>query len=643
MKRGFAALVLAAVLAAWAAPLVAAAQGSNSIVVRNLDLGSFPQVTISAQVVGSSVPQQSEFSVRENGQIISDIEVVPIGQTDTQIGIVLVIDVSGSMRTGGKLQAAKDAAKQFVAEKLANDQVAVVAFNDQPRVVAQFTSDPAVLNGAIDGLQATGETALFDAVRNAAALFGDRRELQPNIVLLSDGADTVSQNGVAEAEAAVLSAKAALFAVGLRGGEFDAASLNRLANNSGGQYSETTDARALSGLYQNVQRAIQNQYEINYTSSLPGGSIEITLAAAGAITTVGPVNAGAVVSGPTATPEVADKPPLAGLFDGTVGLVLVAAIACLAVGFFIWLFLTYSRSEDTTLAKTLSSYGPMPGDEGETSARGSGDVNLAQTAILKKAVEATAKVARERGVLQQVEAKLEQADLPVKAAEALFFYLVGVLALTVIGFLLSGPFGAFIAFFFSALIPIAVVNILAERRRRLFTAQLPDTLTLLASTLRAGSSLLQGADRVADQADDPMGKELRRVMVEARLGRPVELALEDSARRIRSNDYAWAVMAIRIQREVGGNLAELLQTVAETMLARERLRRDIRALTAEGRISAIVLGILPLAIGGAVWSLNPEYLDPLFHRGSGQLLLAGAAVVAIGGFIWMKKIVDIEV
>ena len=642
MKRGFAALVLAALLAAWAAPMTATAQGSNSVTIRNLDLANFPEVSISAQVSGPT-PDQSAFSVRENGRIITPIEVVPIGQTDTQIGIVLVIDISGSMRAGSKLQAAKDAAKQFIAQKLANVQVAVVAFNDQPRVVAQFTGDGALLSGAIDGLQATGETALFDAVRTSAALFTDRTDLQPNIVLLSDGADTVSQNGVAEAEAAVLSAKAAVFAVGLRGGEFDAASLNQLANASGGQYSETADARALSGLYTNVQNAIQNQYEINYTSSLPGGSIEITLAAAGLVTTAGPVNAGAVVSGPTASPEAADKPPLAGFFNGTVGLVLVAGILCLAVGFFIFLFLSYSRGGDTTLAKTLSSYGPMPGDEGTTSAKGSADVSLAQTAMIKRAVEATAKVARERGVLQLVEAKLEQADLPVKAAEALFFYLVGVLAVSAIGFLLSGPFGLVVALFFSALIPIAVVNILAERRRRQFTAQLPDTLTLLASTLRAGSSLLQGADRVADQADDPMGKELHRVMVEARLGRPVELAMEDSARRIRSNDYAWAVMAIRIQREVGGNLAELLQTVAETMLARERLRRDIRALTAEGRISAIVLAILPLAIGGVVWSLNPEYLDPLFHRGSGQILLAGAAVVAVAGFIWMKKIVDIEV
>src|SRR5690606_30724328 len=140
-----------------------------------------------------------------------------------------------------------------------------------------------------------------------------------------------------------------------------------------------------------------------------------------------------------------------------------------------------------------------------------------------------------------------------------------------------------------AFVPIAVVNLLARRRRATFMAQLPDTLQLLSGTLRAGYSLMQGVEAVSQEADDPMGLELRRVVTEARLGRPLEDALDGTAERMGSPDFGWAVMAIRIQREVGGNLSELLLTVAETMIARERLRRDIRALTAEGRVSAIVL------------------------------------------------------
>ena len=157
--------------------------------------------------------------------------------------------------------------------------------------------------------------------------------------------------------------------------------------------------------------------------------------------------------------------------------------------------------------------------------------------------------------------------------------------------------------FMGPVVAIAVAVGLTFRRRgagvsaappaESFTKQLPDTLNLLRGTLRAGFSLMQGIEAIASEVGDPMGVELRRVLAEARLGRPLDGALSDMATRLRSPDFEWAVMAIGIQREVGGNLAELLENVAETMRARERLRRDVKALTAEGRMSAIVIGIMP--------------------------------------------------
>lgn len=638
MKRLLAACFVAVVALGLAAP---AASAADAITIRKLDVTGFPQVKISALVAGET-PDLGGFSLRENGRILTQFEVVPIGQTDTAVGIVLVIDTSGSMRTGAKLASAKEAAKQFVGQKQPTDEVAVVAFSDQARVVAGFTNDGGRLSQAIDGLAATGETALFDGVRTASTLFTDRPDLQANIVVLSDGADTVSQNGVAEAEASVLTAKAVLFAVGLRGGEFDAGSLTRLAGASGGQYTETTDPRALTGLYANVQKAIQNQYEINYTSSATG-AIEISLAVAGARATAGPVPAGSVSEGVTAKPEVVEKSRFTGALRGNAGLVMIAIAAFLAAALLVLGGNALVSRQGTGLDAALSQYGPTPAAARRgRQRRGSGEMDLAQTAVIRRAVDATGRIARERGLLEIVETKLEKADLPVRPAEAIFFYMVGVLVFVVLGLILQGPFGALIGLIVFSLTPIAVLDIMGTRRQRRFTAQLPDMLQLLASTLRAGYSLLQGVDAVAEQVDDPMGKELRRVLVEARLGRPLEAALDDSARRVHSKDYEWAVMAVKIQREVGGNLAELLQTVAETMVARQRLRREIQTLTAEGRMSAIVLGILPLAIGAAVYALNPDYLDPLFHRGSGQLLLLGSILVAIAGFLWMKKIIDIE-
>jgi len=140
-----------------------------------------------------------------------------------------------------------------------------------------------------------------------------------------------------------------------------------------------------------------------------------------------------------------------------------------------------------------------------------------------------------------------------------------------------------------------------------------------------------------------MGLELRRVVTEARLGRPLEEALEASADRMGSPDFAWAVMAIRIQREVGGNLSELLMTVADTMVQRERLRRDVASLTAEGRMSAIVLGCLPAGLGVIMYILNPKYVGVLFTDPVGIGMLVTAIVSMIIGFLWMRKIINIEI
>jgi tight adherence protein B len=174
-------------------------------------------------------------------------------------------------------------------------------------------------------------------------------------------------------------------------------------------------------------------------------------------------------------------------------------------------------------------------------------------------------------------------------------------------------------------------------------AQLPDTLGLLAGTLKAGYSFMQGVEAVSQEVEDPMGVELRRVVSEAQLGRPVEDALESAAERMESEDFAWAVMAVKIQREVGGNLAELLLTVAETMTSRSRLRGEISALTAEGRMSAIILGILPPGVGAVMYVLNKEYMVVLFEESIGIAMLVAAVLSMIVGFAWMLKIINIKI
>jgi tight adherence protein B len=141
----------------------------------------------------------------------------------------------------------------------------------------------------------------------------------------------------------------------------------------------------------------------------------------------------------------------------------------------------------------------------------------------------------------------------------------------------------------------------------------------------------------------PMGRELRKIVAENRLGRPLYDALDDAVERVGSPDFRWAVLAIQIQAEVGGNLAELLNQVAETMRARTRLQGEVKALTAEGRASAGMLVVLPPALGLLMFGVNPKYMDPLFSTGAGQAIIGISTVMMVIGFLWMKKVVTIRV
>ena len=191
--------------------------------------------------------------------------------------------------------------------------------------------------------------------------------------------------------------------------------------------------------------------------------------------------------------------------------------------------------------------------------------------------------------------------------------------------------------------PFLYLSFRASRRQAKFEEQLPSTLQLLAGALQAGHSLQQAVDTVVHEAGDPIAGEFHRVLTEARLGRPLEEAFEAMARRTRSVDFEWTVMAIRLQRQVGGNLAEVLSTVSQTIRDRYSLKRQIKALSAEGRLSSIILAVLPILLFLALLVVNPAFLKPLFSTTVGLMMLAGSAVLMIFGVFWLKKITDIKV
>jgi tight adherence protein B len=187
-----------------------------------------------------------------------------------------------------------------------------------------------------------------------------------------------------------------------------------------------------------------------------------------------------------------------------------------------------------------------------------------------------------------------------------------------------------------------LVKIKAARRRAAFADQLDDSLQLMASSLRAGHSLLRAVDAVSQDAVSPTSEEFSRIVNETRVGRDLSDSLDEVAERMRSDDFLWVAQAIAIHREVGGNLAEVLDAVGHTIRERNQIRRQVKALSAEGKLSAIVLGALPFVIIGFLSMTNPGYLAKFTDSVIGYGMIAGVVVLMLAGGFWLKKTVAIR-
>jgi tight adherence protein B len=235
--------------------------------------------------------------------------------------------------------------------------------------------------------------------------------------------------------------------------------------------------------------------------------------------------------------------------------------------------------------------------------------------------------------------KFEQAGLKIRAGDFVLISGVGALVGAILGFILGG---LGLAFLFVIVVPLLFVvglNILASRRQGKFADQLPDTLQMLSGSMRAGHSLMRAVDGAADEAEAPMSEELRRVVNEARIGRDLTESLLDCAGRMKSQDFLWVAQAIETHREVGGNLAELLDNVNETIRERAQIGRQVRALSAEGRMSAIVLVALPIVLFFLIMFINPSYAAMFLTTVPGWIMLAAVAVMLTIGSLWLSRLI----
>jgi tight adherence protein B len=270
---------------------------------------------------------------------------------------------------------------------------------------------------------------------------------------------------------------------------------------------------------------------------------------------------------------------------------------------------------------------------------------LGSNPISRSAVGLAERVTQRQGLGEAIDARLEAASLPMRTPEWLVVHLGCAVGLSLLFLALSdGALAATIAGLLLGLAgPWMFIIVRENRRENAFLAQLPDTLQMLAGSLQAGYSLPQALDTVVREGTPPMSVEFNRALVESRLGMPVEDALEGIGRRMSSQDFSWVVMAVRIQRDVGGNLAELLTTVADTLRERERLRRQVKVLSAEGRLSGWILGGLPVVFFLYLAVANPTYLAPMWTSSLGIVMIVMAVVLlAVGGF-WLTRVVKVEV
>jgi tight adherence protein B len=595
---------------------------------------------------------RDDFSATINGKPVPVKEATPLQEQaggKGRVAVVLAVDTSGSMITNDNIGLAREAASRFAGEMKEGTLVGVVSFANQVKVEQALTTDVGLVQRAIDGLAVPNrlaDTALNDAVVQASRMLAGQKA-QRHLYVLSDGKHEGTPTTPEQAIAAAKDAEVAVNAVGLEAPQ-DQAALDRLARETGG-VAIPASSDNLADVFQEQGIRLASQYVVDL--DLPpglGSTVSFRLEvqannATGAYEDRTFALAGS--ASPATVPVPAELPPVPGLsrLESSQGRYVIAIVGFAAVLLvMLLLFGPGSRGGRPyrALRQRLSPYSLTPAiadDQPRLTAFGSSEWAGKATAMAETLVR--------RGNLEETFLdRLEAAGLNMRVAEFVLISLGSAFIPPLLVLVVTRNFLLTVVVVLLGVVgPFLWLAVLASRRQAKFDEQLPATLQLLAGALQAGHSLQQAVDTVVHEAGDPIASEFQRVLTEARLGRPLEEAFEAMAKRTRSVDFGWTVMAIRLQRQVGGNLAEVLSTVSQTIRDRYSLKRQIKALSAEGRLSSMILSILPVLLFGALLVFNPQFLRPLYTTRLGIMMMAGAAVLMVLGIIWLRKITEIKV
>lgn len=594
-------------------------------------------VSVAVPAGTALVPSRTEVSV--GGRPIESHITAAATATGQARTAVLVVDTSGSMGIAG-IAAARGAAQAYLTRVASDVKVGLVGFSDRPRVITPPTTDRSALAQGLTQLHAKGETALYDAVETALPLAGRGGA----VVVLSDGADTVSRAGLSDLVARVASSGTRVSTVAFHTQDGVRGPLAQIARAGGGRLVATSGASDLAAAFAEAAAALPAQMTITaflpddlkprqtLTVRLGTPSASWTASSTLPAGTAGPASdAPAAVVPLPAAHTVSDVAWYARL-PVTLGIVFAAV-----VGLTILL-----RPRDKSAAEVrhelMAAYSVRAGRPDHVT------VGPTEPAQAMGFVQLSQRFVERRGTAAHLTRELELAGSRLRPGEWVFLRFSTVLAVAAVISVVAR--NAIIGVLGGIVLGLLGSHIWLRRRQsqraRAFADALPDTLQLVASSLRTGFSLPQALDAAQQDGVEPMASELGRALAANRIGAPLEDELDHIADRTGSEDWRWAVMAVRIQRTVGGNLSEVLLTTVRTLRERATTRRLVRSLSAEGRLSAYILLGLPIGVAALLFTFRRTYVRPLWTTTPGIVMV----VVAVGlmglGTLWMRNVVRLE-
>lgn len=626
-RRGAGALLVASATLAFAAP----AHAENEITIDHVEsTDGIVSVVLSVDGIPSGTVDPTSVVVEVDGrQVVSEAKTVAAG--DIQRSTVLVLDASLSMAKQGRFDAATAAVDAYLDAAPEDVEVGLVMFAGKVTESIEPTTDHASLSAALDAVTLKSGTGVYDAMREGVKLVGE--DGSRSLLVLSDGADTGSDVTLEVATNDARSAGVLVDVVTLSTAA-KAKALSGIADDTGGAVIPA-DPAALATVFTDQADALAEQLLLTFESPADAaGEATITVSAeAGSTSYIDSAFVSLEATG-VGVPQVVDQ----GKALVSKPIMLLGALAVF-VGLLGLLAAMLTGSRRPAAERRLDAYF----DAGQEKRTGRRRSRASGTPDLKDSAVAMASSVVTDDMETRISQRLAGAGSALTAAEWVLLHAGIAVGSAMFGFVMSGIGMAALCFIGGVMLPWVYLKWRHRRRLSAFNAQLAQTLGLMAGGLQAGLSLPQAVDSVVREGHEPMAGELRRALVEQRLGIDISDALDGVGQRMDSEDFGWVVMAIRIQREVGGNLAEILHTVAETLREREYLRRQVKALSAEGRLSGYILTGLPPTIGLYMMFANPEYIRLLYTTLPGYIMLALAAVLLGLGSFMMSKLAKVEV